>query len=245
MTSPRRVRRLKQLTSLLVAGALAAALAPVAAQAAGDTTPPTTTVTAPTKNQALPAGTATIAGISTDNLSGISSAQVAIKDRVAGTWWDPTANAWGAGLKWITTTLTSPGAPTTTWSYGWTGGVAGGSYFTQARATDTSSNVSKAPFASVNFTETTGGSGDSGAVPNFVKTLGGPGHATIYPSGMEIASDGTVVIADTGNSHILKYAADGTTLLWKIGSDGAGTGQFNNPRDVGVDSAGNIYVADT
>lgn len=86
---------------------------------------------------------------------------------------------------------------------------------------------------------------DSGVPAAFLRTLGGPGHAAMYPSGLEIGSDGSVVVADTGNSQVKKYAADGATLLWAIGSDGAGVGQFNDPRDIGIDSAGNIFVADT
>ncbi|WP_243058765.1 Ig-like domain-containing protein [Nocardioides sp. SR21] len=75
-------------------------------------------------------------------------------------------------------------------------------------------------------------------------TIGGPLHAEMYPSGLETAPDGTVVIADTGNNRVAKYAASGS-LIWQIGTHGAGTNEFDNPRDVGVDDAGNIYVADT
>ena len=76
-----------------------------------------------------------------------------------------------------------------------------------------------------------------------VRTIGGPGHALIYPSGAEISPDGTIVVADTGNDQIRKFASDGT-LIWSVGSTGGGAGQFSNPRDVGIDTAGNIYVSD-
>ncbi|MGZ8578578.1 MAG: NHL repeat-containing protein, partial [Actinomycetota bacterium] len=85
---------------------------------------------------------------------------------------------------------------------------------------------------------------DSGTTTAFLRTLGGPNHAEMYSSGMEIASDGTIVIADTGNDQVAKYSAAGAQL-WRVGSYGTGTNQFWNPRDIGIDSAGNIYVADS
>ena len=78
----------------------------------------------------------------------------------------------------------------------------------------------------------------------FVGTYGGPGHAEMYASGLEIAPDGSVVIADTGNHQIAKYGSNGTPI-WRIGEFGSGTDRFDHPRDLGIDSLGNIYVADT
>ena len=46
--------------------------------------------------------------------------------------------------------------------------------------------------------------------------IGGPGHAEMYPSGMEIAPDGSIVVADTGNHQVAKYGAGGTPL-WRVG----------------------------
>ena len=88
-------------------------------------------------------------------------------------------------------------------------------------------------------------SADAGLSPAFVKTLGGPQHAEVYPGGVETSAiDNTIVVADTGNNQIAKYSQNGTQL-WRIGSWGSGINQFDNPRDVGVDSAGNILVMDT
>ena len=84
---------------------------------------------------------------------------------------------------------------------------------------------------------------DSGTIPPFRRDLGGPGHAGMYPAGVEVAADGSMVMADVGNNKIARYDSSGT-LLWRVGSTGAGTLQFNNPRDVGLDNAGNVYVAD-
>ncbi len=87
--------------------------------------------------------------------------------------------------------------------------------------------------------------GDTGNPPPFLRTLGGPLHAEMYPSGMEIdPSDGSVVVADTGNNQVAKYTAAGVPV-WRVGGHGSGTNQFLNPRDVGVDSAGFVYVADS
>ncbi len=82
---------------------------------------------------------------------------------------------------------------------------------------------------------------------SYSSTIGGPGHAAMYPSGMEIAPNGNVVIADTGNDQVAEYTSTGAKV-WRIGSEGtaasAGNVQFQQPRDVGVDSSGNVYVAD-
>jgi len=104
--------------------------------------------------------------------------------------------------------------------------------------------------------------GVSAAVtPSYVATLGGPGHAGMYPSGMEIVPTGApnagdVVVADTGNDRIAEYTPGGS-LVWQtnpsnVANEGSsapcgatpGFPQFEQPRDVGVDSSGNVYVAD-
>ena len=102
--------------------------------------------------------------------------------------------------------------------------------------------------------------------PAYVATLGGPGHAAMYPSGMEIVPTnsttetagiaGNVVVADTGNDRVAEYTSSGT-LVWQTNPSGVanegnsapcgstpGFPQFEQPRDVGVDTSGNVYVAD-
>src|SRR5688500_8617887 len=74
---------------------------------------------------------------------------------------------------------------------------------------------------------------DSGDVPGFVETIGGSGRAEVYPSGLETASDGGVVLADTGNDRVVKYNSDGT-VAWTHGVHGFGATGINNPRDIGV-----------
>lgn len=72
------------------------------------------------------------------------------------------------------------------------------------------------------------------------------------PLGIAVDSVGTLYVADTGNSTIRKISATGavTTLAGAAGnngsSDGAGTAaRFSEPNGIAVDSAGNLYVADT
>ena len=101
---------------------------------------------------------------------------------------------------------------------------------------------------------------------SYAATLGGPGHAGMYPSGMEIVptdstttaagTAGNVVVADTGNDRVAEYTTSGS-LVWQTNASGVanegssapcgtkpGFPQFEQPRDVGVDSSGNVYVAD-
>ncbi len=82
----------------------------------------------------------------------------------------------------------------------------------------------------------------------------GTGSATRfnYPSGVAVDSAGNVYVADTVNSTIRKVTPAGlvTTLAGLAGSSGSadGTGsaaRFNYPSGVAVDSAGNVYVADS
>ena len=71
------------------------------------------------------------------------------------------------------------------------------------------------------------------------------------PSGIALAPDGNLIIADTGNSRIRRIPLDGETST--VAGDGhagyadgpAGKAQFNGPIGVAVDARGNIYVADS
>ena len=103
---------------------------------------------------------------------------------------------------------------------------------------------------------------DSTVTAAYAATIGGPGHAAMYPSGMEIVPTnatttaagiaGNVVVADTGNDQVAMYTTSGTPV-WRGGAEGnaapcgakpATFPDFEQPRDVGVNSSGNIYVAD-
>jgi DNA-binding beta-propeller fold protein YncE len=98
----------------------------------------------------------------------------------------------------------------------------------------------------------TSGSAAAATTASYVQTLGGPGHAAVYPSGLEIAPSGApnagdVILADTGNDQVAEYTPAGTQV-WRVGSEGSSASkslvQFQQPRDVGVDTSGNVYVAD-
>lgn len=80
----------------------------------------------------------------------------------------------------------------------------------------------------------------------------GAGALFNMPGGLAVDSSGNLYVADTGNSVVRKITPGGvvTTLagLSTIGGLKDGTAAdawFNQPRDVAVDSGGNVFVADT
>ncbi|MGA2865882.1 MAG: NHL repeat-containing protein [Verrucomicrobiota bacterium] len=100
----------------------------------------------------------------------------------------------------------------------------------------------------------------AGAVTTLAGLAGSSGSADgtggaarfYYPCGVAADSAGNVYVADTCNYTVRKVTPGGmvTTLAGLAGSSGSADGtasaaQFDTPTGVAVDSAGNVYVADT
>lgn len=100
-----------------------------------------------------------------------------------------------------------------------------------------------------------------GSVSTFAGALGNPGHVNGIgvnsrfntPNSLVVDSGGNLTVADSGNNAIRRISSGGTvttvagSLLSTSGSaDGNGTAAtFFRPNGVGLDSSGNIFVADT
>ena len=63
------------------------------------------------------------------------------------------------------------------------------------------------------------------------------------PAGLAIDPNGNVLVADTNNGRIEKFAPTGT-FLSSMGIKGTSPGQLGAPNGIAVDRRGNIYVAD-
>src|SRR6266436_8234711 len=63
------------------------------------------------------------------------------------------------------------------------------------------------------------------------------------PTGIAVDGNGNILVADTNNARIEKFAPSGT-FLGAMGIKGIGYGQLGAPNGIAVDRAGNIYVAD-
>lgn len=72
---------------------------------------------------------------------------------------------------------------------------------------------------------------------------GGGGGQFSKPRGICIDRQGNFYVADTGNSRIQKFSADGS-FLQSIGTQGSGVGQLREPNGVAVDAEGSIYAVD-
>ena len=92
---------------------------------------------------------------------------------------------------------------------------------------------------------TAGFGGDGGAAASAQLNL---------PVGVAVDSSGNLYIADFGNSRVRKVSASGATIGTVAGNGSAGysgdggpavKAQLTGPQGVAVDSAGNLYIADT
>ncbi len=156
---------------LVVAALVATAGAAVAA-------PPNGTFTAPTANQVLPVGTVTLQGNATDDV-GVSRAQVAVRNTSTGLWRQANGT-WASRFVWLSATLASPGATSSTWSFAFQ--ATSGSYSAGLRVTDTEG----APDATTPWVAFRVSSAD--AAPNTTIT---------NPSPNQVVAPGTVTMAGT------------------------------------------------
>ena len=63
------------------------------------------------------------------------------------------------------------------------------------------------------------------------------------PFDMAFLADGSIFVADNGNSRIMKFDAEGNFVTtW--GVNGSGRGEFDGPHALATDSIGRIYVGD-
>jgi secreted PhoX family phosphatase len=93
---------------------------------------------------------------------------------------------------------------------------------------------------------TAGGSAVTAAGPGYkvVGTFGktGPGKLS-GASGIDVASNGNVYVADLNNFRVAVFSAGGA-FKDQWGSSGTGNGQFSNVRDVAVAPNGTVWAAD-
>ena len=141
---------------------------------------------------------------------------------------------------------------------GTSNGTGGNARFSFARgvALDNAGNLYVADTGNDTIRKITSG----GVVTTLAGTAGVSGSADATgstaqfnePSGVAVDSEGNLYVADTGNDTIRKITSGGvvTTLAGNPGfasyADGSGNAaRFNSPYGVAVDTAGNVYVADS
>jgi DNA-binding beta-propeller fold protein YncE len=66
----------------------------------------------------------------------------------------------------------------------------------------------------------------------------------LFPTYVSVDAKGNVYVADTVNSRIQKFDADGK-FVQQYGKRGNAWGMFDKPKGVALDSFGNLYVADS
>ena len=221
---------------------------PLSEPPVADNVRPTGSQSSPTQGEIVLTGSPIeVSGDASDDV-GVARVRVAIKNLDNGRYLSnpdsTSSNSFSTAFTWQTATLATPDQPSTDWSFSWRSPIANGcNCQTLVEVTDTSGNVNGFK-PQVDFRVAASLPAPVIDPPTAVAELGGPLHAELYSSGLEVAPDGTVVIADTGNNQIAKYDADGTEV-WRVGGPGTGEGEFLRPRDVSVATDGTIFVVDT
>jgi len=89
---------------------------------------------------------------------------------------------------------------------------------------------------------------------NYVRTLGTTGvpyltdgQHYLRPSGVAVASDGSIYLAEEWGNRLLKLNASGTPqwVVGEAGVEGSDNNHFNRPQAVALDPGGHVYVADS
>ena len=65
-----------------------------------------------------------------------------------------------------------------------------------------------------------------------------------YGSSLALDTLGRLFVADTGNQRVQIFNAATGEYLQQFGTEGTGIGQLTNPGTIGVDTMGNVWVAD-
>ncbi|HAO20726.1 MAG TPA: hypothetical protein DCQ37_09830, partial [Desulfobacteraceae bacterium] len=84
----------------------------------------------------------------------------------------------------------------------------------------------------------------------FISVWGGTGESSAdgafgAPTGLVVDNKNSVIyVADKHNYRVQKLTLNGE-FISKWGTQGTGDGQFTNPYAIAIDSAGNVYVADS
>lgn len=205
-----------------------------------DTVEPDTTFDTPVQGSDLPDPVVTLAGTATDDF-GVANVELAVRDRVAGEWWDPATGNFGPFVR-FPIDVAEPGKPSTAWSHDFDFAAAGGSgsYFVVARAVDTSGN-NETSTSSTYFTVDLPTSTD----PTYLRDFAVPGTADITP--VDVAVNDTHIYAlDVAQYRIARILrATGEIDASVGGTRSAEPGLLAAARAIALDSAGNVYIADT
>ena len=133
----------------------------------------------------------------------------------------------------------SPGATSTAFSYTFTGGVAGGSYWLQSRAGDV---VGK---WSTNATARFDVSTVSATLPQYDRDVLGPALADMYPVDIR-ATPNRYYVVDPGRYRVVAVdRATGAIVAQAGGIQGTEPGELSAARAVSGDASGAVYVADS
>jgi len=100
------------------------------------------------------------------------------------------------------------------------------------------------PTPTVNVVVATPAAGSSAAFVSKWGTYGTGDGQFGHQSGVAVAPDGSVYVADTWNHRIQKFTSEGV-FVTKWGTEGTVDGQFDFPRGVAVAADGSVYVADS